>query len=564
MRTSMFPLFTIKETPSESDIISSQLMLRAGLVRKLVSGIYTWLPLGLRILHKIEKIVREEMNNVNCIELLMPAIQPSELWNESGRWEQYGSELLRIHDRHNRTFCFAPTHEEVITDLFRREIKSYKQLPVTFYQIQTKFRDEIRPRFGLLRTREFLMKDAYSFDVDQDNLKKSYENIHNAYVRIFTRIGLNFRVVLADTGSIGGISSQEFHVLAENGEDTIAVSTGSSYAANIDVAEAISLPQEADSSNIEIEKITTPNFKNIDDLCNLLRISPCKVVKSFVVNSVDNTTPVLILIRGDHSLNLTKIEKLPIISKPLTLVKESIIKELFGVDSSFISPIGFKGAIIADRAVADVSKMLVSGNSNNCYLLGVKFGRDCQKPLIADIRNVVDGDPSPDGYGKLRIMRGIEVGHIFKLGTKYSVAMNAKIMNKNGTLTPVSMGCYGIGISRIVAATIEQNYDNFGIKWPVSVSPFHVALLPIGYNNSQLVKNTTEEIYKKLTTLGMDVLIEDRNISVGIMFTDMELIGIPYLVVISERNLLNKKVECKFRRENTSILVEVEKLQNYL
>ena len=554
MRVSRFPLFTVKETPADAEIVSHQLMLRAGLIRKLAAGIYTWLPLGLRVLRNTEAIVREEMDRAGALELAMPAVQPAELWQESGRWQQYGPELLRIKDRHQRDFCFGPTHEEVITDLFRREIKSYKQLPINYYQIQTKFRDEVRPRFGVMRAREFLMKDAYSFHLDSASLQETYERMYAAYSRIFTRLGLKFRAVLADTGSIGGAHSHEFHVLAESGEDAIAFSSGSDYAANVELAEALAPSNERPASAETLTRVHTPGVKTIADLCNFLHIPATRTVKAVVVEGEDGQ-PVLLLVRGDHEVNAIKAEKLPQVKAPLTFASPEAIRVAFGASPGSLGAVGFNGVVIADRSVANMADMVVGANQDDWHLTGVNFGRDCPEPQIADIRSVVPGDPSPDGQGTLAIARGIEVGHIFQLGRKYSAAMQAEVLGEDGQPVTVTMGCYGIGVSRVVAAAIEQNHDERGIIWPAAMAPFQVALLSIGAARSAAVREATEVLYQELLAAGIEVLLDDRDVRPGVMFADMELIGIPHRVVVSERNEAAGQVEYRGRRDPSSTLV---------
>jgi len=554
MRLSRFPLFTVKETPADAEVISHQLMLRAGLIRKLAAGVYSWLPLGLRVLRKVEAVVREEMNRAGALELFMPAVQPAELWQESGRWQQYGPELLRIRDRHEREFCFGPTHEEVITDLFRREIKSYKQLPVNFYQIQTKFRDEIRPRFGVMRAREFLMKDAYSFHLDQASLQDGYQAMYDAYVRIFTRLGLKFRAVLADSGSIGGSRSQEFHVLADSGEDAIAFSTGSDYAANVELAEALA-PTGGRSAPAEaMLRVHTPGIKTIVELCGFLNLPAERTVKAVVVDGVDER-PVLLLVRGDHELNPIKAEKLPQVKAPLAFASPDAIRAMFGAGPGSLGAVGFTGTVIADRTVARMADFVSGANADDWHLTGVNFGRDCPEPEVADIRKVVDGDPSPDGQGTLAIARGIEVGHMFQLGQKYSAALNAVVLGEDGDSVTVTMGCYGIGVSRVVAAAIEQNHDQRGIIWPAAMAPFQVAVLPIGAGRSAPVRETAEALYQELLAAGLDAVLDDRDVRPGVMFTEMELIGIPHRVVISERNLAAGQVEYRGRRDADNTLI---------
>ena len=554
MRISRFPLCTVKETPADAEVISHQLMLRAGLIRKLAAGVYSWLPLGLRVLRRVEAVVREEMNRAGALELLMPAVQPAELWQESGRWQQYGPELLRIKDRHHREFCFGPTHEEVITDLFRREIKSYKQLPINFYQIQTKFRDEIRPRFGVMRAREFLMKDAYSFHVDAASLQETYEVMYSAYSRIFSRLGLKFRAVLADTGSIGGAHSHEFHVLAESGEDAIAFSTGSDYAANVEMAEALAPAGERPTPAEALTRVHTPKVKTIAELCAFLKIPAERTVKAVVVEGADEQ-PVLLLVRGDHEVNAVKAAKLPQVKAPLAFASPEAIRTAFGAGPGSLGAVGFQGTVIADRSVAKLADFVAGANEDDWHLTGVNFGRDCPDPLIADLRNVVTGDPSPDGQGSLDIARGIEVGHVFQLGRKYSTALNATVLGEDGQPLIVAMGCYGIGVSRVVAAAIEQNHDERGIIWPATMAPFQVAVLPIGAGRSAAVREAAETLYQELQATGIEVLLDDRDARPGVMFADMELIGIPHRLVISERHLAAGQVEYRGRCDSAPTLL---------
>jgi prolyl-tRNA synthetase len=563
MRVSRFPLFTLKETPADAEVVSHQLMLRAGLIRKLAAGIYTWLPLGLRVLRKAEAVVREEMNRAGALELFMPAVQPAELWQESGRWRKYGPELLRIKDRHERDFCFGPTHEEVITDLFRREIKSYKQLPINFYQIQTKFRDEVRPRFGVMRAREFLMKDAYSFHLDQASLQETYDVMYQAYSRIFSRLGLKFRAVLADTGSIGGAHSHEFHVLAESGEDAIAFSTGSDYAANVEMAEAVAPAGERPAPTEPLTRVQTPGVKTIAELCAFLNIPTERTVKAVVVEGEDSR-PVLLLVRGDHEVNAIKAAKLPQIREPLAFASPEAIRTTFGASPGSLGAVGFAGVVIADRAVANMADFVAGANEDDRHLTGVNWGRDCPEPLVADIRNVVTGDPSPDGQGTLAIARGIEVGHVFQLGRKYSEALKAEVLGEDGQPTTVTMGCYGIGVSRVVASAIEQNHDERGIIWPTVMAPFQVAILPIGAGRSAAVREAAEALYQELLAAGIEALLDDRDARPGVMFADMELIGIPHRVVISERNLAAGQVEYRGRRDAESTQVARERLLGWL
>ncbi|MFZ1830880.1 MAG: proline--tRNA ligase [Candidatus Competibacteraceae bacterium] len=563
MRVSHFPLFTVKETPADAEVVSHQLMLRAGLIRKLAAGIYTWLPLGLRVLRKVEAVVREEMNRAGALELFMPAVQPAELWQESGRWQKYGLELLRIKDRHERDFCFGPTHEEVITDLFRREIKSYKQLPINFYQIQTKFRDEVRPRFGVMRAREFLMKDAYSFHLDQASLQETYDVMYQAYARIFSRLGLKFRAVLADTGSIGGAHSHEFHVLAESGEDAIAFSTGSDYAANVEMAEALAPVGERPAPTEALTRMHTPGIKTIAELCAFLKIPAERTVKAVVVEGEDGS-PVLLLVRGDHEVNAIKAAKLPQVREPLAFASPEMIRTAFGANPGSLGAVGFGGVVIADRAVAKMADFVTGANEDDWHFTGANLGRDCPEPLVADIRSVVTGDLSPDGQGTLAIARGIEVGHVFQLGRKYSEALNAEVLGEDGQPTTVTMGCYGIGVSRVVASAIEQNHDERGIIWPAAMAPFQVAVLPIGAGRSTAVREAAEALYQELLATGIEVLLDDRDARPGVMFADMELIGVPHRVVISERNLAVGQVEYRGRCEAASMQVARENLLDWL
>jgi prolyl-tRNA synthetase len=548
MRTSQFPLNTLKETPADAEIVSHKLMLRAGLIRKLAAGLYTWLPLGLRVLRKVECIVREEMERAGALEVLMPVVQPAELWQESGRWEQYGPELARLQDRHERAFCLGPTHEEIITDLARSEIKSYKQLPVNYYQIQTKFRDEIRPRFGVMRAREFLMKDGYSFHLDRESLQQTYDDMYEAYSRIFTRLGLNFRAVLADTGAIGGSHSHEFHVLAESGEDAIAFSDGSDYAANVEQAEALALDfsQEAPAP---LTLVDTPGQHSIEEVSAFLKVDPKRILKTLFVRGSEGGV-VALLLRGDHELNAVKAAKLNAVAAPLTFAGESEIRETAGCAPGSLGPIGLDIPIIVDRSAARLVNFVCGANRDGKHYAGVNWDRDLPLPgSIADIRNVVAGDPSPDGKGRLDIARGIEVGHIFQLGTKYSQAMNATVLNEQGQNQVMVMGCYGIGVSRVVAAAIEQNHDDKGVIWPQAIAPFQVALLPMNMHTSQRLQEAAENLYAELHAVGVDVLFDDRKARPGVMFADMELIGIPHRIVVSDRGLDAGKVEYKGRRD---------------
>lgn len=564
MRTSQFLISTVKETPSDAEVISHQLMLRAGLIRKVASGLYNWLPLGLRTLRKVERIVREEMDNSGAMEVLMPAIQPAELWQESGRWELYGPELLRVNDRHNREFCVGPTHEEVITDLIRREIKSYKQLPANFYQIQTKFRDEIRPRFGVMRSREFIMKDAYSFHVGQESLQETYDVMHQTYTNIFSRLGLDFRPVLADTGSIGGATSHEFHVLAESGEDDIAFSDSSDYAANVELAEALSPEGELAAPSVEMTTVDTPNAKTIDELVEQFNQPIEKTVKTLIVKASEESESefVALLVRGDHELNEIKAEKLSQVASPLEFASEEEIRALIGAGPGSLGPVGLSIPCIVDRTVAKTSDFSAGANIDGKHLFGINWNRDVDLPEVADIRNAIEGDPSPCGQGTLVIKRGIEVGHIFQLGQKYSAALKAEVLDQNGKAATMDMGCYGIGVTRVIAAAIEQNNDENGIIWPDAIAPFHIALIPMQYDKSAEVKELTDNLYQELRQAGYDVILDDRDkkTSPGVKFADMELMGIPHRVVISPRGIEAGTLEYKGRREEEKQDIKIDEL----
>ena len=554
MRTSQFFLSTLKEAPSDAEVISHQLMLRAGFIKRAASGIYTWMPLGLRVLRKVEKIVRDEMDNAGALELLMPAVQPAELWQESGRWEQYGPELLRFKDRHQREFVIGPTHEEVITDVVRRDVKSYRQLPIHFYQIQSKFRDEIRPRFGVMRGREFLMKDGYSFHTSFADLEREYKKMYATYSRIFSRIGLKFRAVAADTGSIGGTGSHEFHVLADSGEDDIAFCPDSDYAANVELAEALSPTTARTAAGSIMEKIHTPGKMACVDVAKFLNISLDQIVKTIAVVSEKedgSSTFALLLLRGDHELNEIKASKIAAIS-PFRFATEAEVIEHMGCKPGFIGPAavdGKKMAIFADRTVAAMSNFVCGANEAGYHLTGVNFGRDLPEAEVADLRNVVAGDPSPDGKGILEICRGIEVGHIFQLRQKYAQALNCAYLDENGKSQIMEMGCYGIGVSRIVGSAIEQGNDEKGIVLPTAIAPFEVCIVPMGYHKSEAVKTAADQLYAELKTAGIDVILDDRNERPGVMFADMELIGIPHRVVIGERGLKDGQVEYKGRQD---------------
>ncbi len=560
MRTSQFPLQTVKETPSEAEVASHQLMLRAGMIRKLASGLYTWLPLGLRVLRKVEEIVRDEMNRAGALELLMPAIQPAELWQESGRREKYGPELLRLKDRHQREFCFGPTHEEIITDLARNELQSYKQLPVNYYQIQTKSRHEIRPRFGVMRAREFLMKDAYSFHASQDSLQHTYEQMHATYSRIFERCGLMFRAVQADTGSIGGNASHEFHVLADSGEDAIAFSTESDYAANLELAEALSPAEERPAPGAEMQSIDTPGQHSIEEVSNFLKVDASQCLKTLIVHGADEGALVALVLRGDHDLNPVKAEKSTLIAEPLTMASDEEIRAAIDCPIGSIGPVNITIPTIVDRSAAQVADFICGANEDGKHLTSVNWDRDLPQPQVADLRNVQEGDPSPDGSGSITIARGIEVGHIFQLGQRYSEAMKANVLDENGRAQVMTMGCYGIGVSRVVAAAIEQNHDKKGIIWPAAIAPFQVALLPMKLNKSHRVREAVEQLYTELQDKGIDVLMDDRNVRPGFMFADMELTGIPHRIVVGERGLDQGTVEYRGRRETENSMIEIDQI----
>ncbi|HEK2838811.1 TPA: proline--tRNA ligase [Proteus mirabilis] len=559
MRTSHYLLSTLKETPADAEIVSHQLMLRAGMIRKLASGLYDWMPTGVRVLRKIEKIVREEMDNAGSLEISMPVVQPADLWQESGRWEQYGPELLRFTDRGERPFVLGPTHEEVVTDIVRNEITSYKQLPLNLYQIQTKFRDEVRPRFGVMRSREFIMKDAYSFHISQESLQETYDRMYQAYSNIFTRIGLDFRPVLADTGSIGGSASHEFQVLADSGEDDIVFSTASDYAANIELAEAVMPATPRSPATEELRLVDTPNAKTIAELVEQFNLPIEKTVKTLIVHATEESGHKLValLVRGDHELNEIKAEKCSIVASPLVFATEEEIRQAVNAAPGSLGPINLPLPIIIDRAVSVMSDFGAGANIDGKHYFGINWERDLPLAEMADIRNVVEGDPSPDGKGTLLIKRGIEVGHIFQLGKKYSEALKATVQNEEGHNQVVTMGCYGIGITRIVAAAIEQNHDARGIIWPDAIAPFQVAILPMNMHRSYRVKEVAEKLYADLRAQGIDVLFDDRKERPGVMFADMELIGVPHTIVIGDRNLDNEQVEYKARRSDDKSLVNV-------
>ena len=547
MRLSEYPLNTLKEVPAGAEIVSHQLMLRAGLIRQLASGLYTWLPLGVRVLRKVEAIVREEMDRAGAQELLMPMVQPAELWRESTRWDAFGPELLRLKDRHQRDFCLGPTHEEVITDLARRELKSYRQLPVNWYQVQSKFRDEIRPRFGVMRSREFIMKDAYSFHLDEACLGRTYERMHEAYARICQRLGLAFRAVEADTGSIGGSLSHEFHVLADSGEDAIAFSTGSRYAANVELAPALPPAGPRPAPGRALERISTPAVRTIAELTTFLGVAPSQVLKTLLVMGEDGGTVALVL-RGDHELNAVKAEKLPGVAAPLRMAGPEAVRASTGCEPGFVGPRGLGMKIYADHAALAAADFVCGANEVDAHLAGVNWGRDLPEPEAADLRNVQPGDPSPDGQGTLQVARGIEVGHIFQLGRKYSQAMGAVVLDADGREQAMVMGCYGIGVTRLVAAAIEQNFDERGIIWPEPIAPFQVALVPMNPQKSEAVRAAVEPLYQALLAAGVEVLLDDRDVRPGVKFADIELLGIPHRVVIGERGLAEGVLEYRSRR----------------
>ncbi|MHB1173627.1 MAG: proline--tRNA ligase [Sulfuriferula sp.] len=560
MRVSQFFLSTLKEAPSEAELVSHRLMLRAGFIKRLGSGLYTWMPLGLRVLRKVEAIVREEMNKAGAMELLMPAVQPAELWQETGRWDVFGPQMLKIRDRHERDFCFGPTHEEVITDIARREIKSYRQLPLNFYQIQTKFRDEIRPRFGVMRAREFMMKDAYSFHADFASLEQTYRAMHEAYTRIFTRLGLKFRAVAADTGAIGGSGSHEFHVLADSGEDAIAYNPGSDYAANVELAEAVAPAITRPAATQALSKIPTPGLHSIAEIADFLKTSPSQTVKTLIVEGKEG--PVALLLRGDHQLNEVKAAKL--IGQDIRFASEAQIQAVAACSAGSIGPSGLNIPVIADRSVLAMADFVCGANEDGFHLTGVNFGRDLPEPEVADIRNAAAGDPSPDGKGTLDICRGIEVGHIFQLRSKYSEAMGCTYLDEAGKPQLVEMGCYGIGVSRIVAAAIEQNFDARGMLLSETMAPFLLAIVPVGYQKSEVVRETADNLYRELLMAGIDVLMDDRNERPGVMFADMELIGIPHRVVIGERGLKDGLIEYQGRRDDAARTIPVTEIGGFL
>jgi len=560
MRASEFLLSTLKETPSDAEVVSHQLMLRAGLIRRVAAGIYNWMPLGLRVLRKVENVVREEMERAGALELTMPVVQPGELWEESGRWEQYGPELCRLEDRHQRPFCLGPTHEEIITQIARSEIKSYKQLPVNLFQIQTKFRDEIRPRFGVMRSREFLMKDAYSFHIDQASQESTYWRMHEAYSTIFTRLGLDFRAVEADTGSIGGNHSHEFHVLAESGEDAIAFSTGSDYAANVELAPAIAPAQVAQGNEAPVlEKFATPGLTTIEALAEQLDIPADQSIKTLLAHGAAGEL-VALVVRGDHRLNAIKASKLPGMSSPLVLAEPDEVKRCLGAGFGSLGPVGVSIRVIVDHTAAAMPSFVCGANEDGFHVKGVTWSRDVPNAEFADIREIVCGDASPCGEGTLEIRRGIEVGHIFQLGTKYSETMNATVLDEQGRSQPMVMGCYGIGITRIVAAAIEQNHDENGIIWPAAMAPFDVAIVPLGLDKSEVVREATEQLYSACETAGLSVFMDDRAERPGVKFAEMELLGMPLRVTVGERSLAEGKLELTVRRTGETEMISPDQI----
>ena len=552
MYLSKFPINTVKETPADAEISSHQLMLRAGLIRRLASGLYSWLPLGVRVLRKVENIVREEMNKSGGLEVLMPTVQPAELWQESGRWEQYGPELLRFHDRHNRDFCYGPTHEEIITDLAKRELNSYKQLPVNYYQIQTKFRDEVRPRFGVMRSREFIMKDAYSFHIDQASLQETYDVMYQTYTNIFNRMNLKFRAVMADSGSIGGTGSHEFHVLADSGEDALAVSNQGNYAANVEKAETIPSIKPRPAASAKMQTIDTPDQHSIEEVSAFLNVDASQCVKTLLVEGSEENSVVALVLRGDHELNEIKAEHQQATASPLCFASEEQVKAVASCEPGSIGPVGLKITVIADHAALQLADFVCGANEDGKHLTGVNWERDLPLAAEADLRNVVEGDDSPDGNGTLNIVRGIEVGHIFQLGDKYSYAMDANVLDENGKSVTMTMGCYGIGVTRVVAAAIEQNHDDNGIIWPQSIAPFDVAIAPINFQKSDEVREAAIRLHDELTAEGLEVLLFDQKARLGGMLADIDLIGIPHRVVIGDRGLADGKVEYKGRADEES------------
>lgn len=561
MRVSQFFLSTLKEAPQEAELVSHRLMVRAGFIKRLGSGLYTWMPLGLRVLRKVEAVVREEMNRVGALELLMPAVQPAELWQETGRWDKFGPQMLKIKDRHERDFCFGPTHEEVITDIARREIKSYRQLPLNFYQIQTKFRDEIRPRFGVMRAREFMMKDAYSFHADFASLQQTYQTMYAAYSRIFTRLGLEFRAVAADTGAIGGSGSHEFHVLADSGEDAIAYCPDSDYAANVELAEAVAPAVAMPAASLDKTQVATLNQHSIDEVATFLNVPATQLVKTLLVEQGEGV--VALLVRGDHQLNEIKAAKLLGVDE-IRFASDAVVREVTGCAPGSIGPVGLNVRIVADRSVAVMADFVCGANEAGFHFTGVNFNRDLPMPEVADIRNAVAGDASPDGKGVLAMCRGIEVGHIFQLRTNYSAPMACQYLDEQGKSQVAEMGCYGIGVSRIVAAAIEQNFDARGMTLPVALAPFSLAIVPVGYQKSEQVREVADKLYAELTVAGVEVLLDDRNERPGVMFADMELIGVPHRVVVGERGLKDGMLEYQGRTDVAATAVSLADIPSFI
>ena len=563
MRLSTYPINTLRDVPADAEVVSHQLMLRAGLIRRLAAGLYTWLPIGLRVLRKVETIIREEMDRAGAIELLMPTVQPAELWQESGRWDQFGPELLRLKDRNERPYCYGPTHEEVITDIARRELKSYRQLPVNFYQVQTKFRDEIRPRFGVMRAREFTMKDAYSFHLDEASLEQGYQAMYEAYSRIFTRMNLRFRAVRADTGSIGGSASQEFHVLADSGEDAIAWSDGDDYAANVEMAEALAPAAPRAAAAEPLREVATPGVRTIAELTGFLAVDATRCLKTLLVEGTDGAV-VALVVRGDHELNAVKAQKLPGVLSPLRMATAEQVRAATGCEPGFIGPVGLPLKVYADRAAAQAADFVCGANRPDLHLTGVNWGRDLPEPEVADIRNVLAGDPSPSGRGTLGIARGIEVGHIFQLGRKYSEAMGATVLDEQGRAVTMFMGCYGIGVTRVVAAAIEQNHDDKGIIWPEPIAPFLVSLIPINLQKSERVREVAGRLYGELTAAGIEVLFDDRDARPGVKFADDELLGIPHRLVVGDKGLERGAIEYKSRADGSSADVPLDAVVSFI
>jgi prolyl-tRNA synthetase len=563
MRLSTYPVTTLRDVPADAEVVSHQLMLRASLIRRLAGGMYTWLPIGLRVLRKVENIIREEMNRAGAFELLMPTMQPAELWVESGRWDKFGPELLRIRDRHDRAYCYGPTHEEVITDIARRELKSYRQLPVNFYQIQTKFRDEIRPRFGVMRAREFTMKDAYSFHLDAASLEQGYQAMYHAYTAIFERLQLKFRAVRADTGSIGGSASQEFHVLAESGEDAIAFSDADDYAANLEMAEALAPATPRPAATATLQKVATPQVRTIDDLAKFLDVTADKCMKTLLVEG-DTGNAIAMIVRGDHELNAVKAQKLPGVAAPLRMASIEAVLATAGCEPGFIGPVGLQCKVYVDRSAAHMADFICGANERDMHFTGANWGRDLPEGEVVDLRNVVAGDPSPTGNGTLGIARGIEVGHIFQLGCKYSEALKATVLDEQGRSVTMAMGCYGIGVTRVVAAAIEQNHDERGIIWPEPIAPFDVSIIPINLQKSARVQQATEALYAELTAAGLEVVLDDRDARPGVKFADDELLGIPHRIVIGDKGLERGVLEYKRRRDGVGAEVPTAEMAAFL